>query len=58
MASLFLDIDITRRLTDAIEDTDLVDKTIPGIVSWFELTEVLQHLVDEEIGIGGIPLWG
>lgn len=53
-ASLFLDIDITRRLADAIEDKDLVNKTIPGIVSWVELTEVLQHLVDEEISISDI----
>lgn len=54
MAPLFLDIDVTRRLVDTVERTapDLVAETVPKVVSWFELTDVLQRLVDEEIGIG------
>jgi type III secretory pathway component EscV len=54
MAPLFLDIDVTRRLVDTVEDKELVDKTVPMAVSWFELTDVLRHLVDEEIGIGDL----
>lgn len=54
MAPLFLDIDVTRRLVDTVVDTELVDKTVPRALSWFELTDVLRHLVDEEISIGDI----
>jgi type III secretory pathway component EscV len=54
MASFFLDIDVTWRLVEFFKRTapELVAETIPKAVSWFELTEVLQRLVDEEIGIG------
>jgi TIR domain/FHIPEP family len=51
MAPLFLDIDVTRRLVDSFERTDptLVVQTIPKAVSWFQLTDVLRRLVEEEI---------
>jgi len=54
MAPLFLDIDITWKLVDIVKHTapELVARTVPKTVSWFELTEILQRLVDEEIGIG------
>jgi type III secretory pathway component EscV len=53
MAALFLDIDVTWRLVDDLERTsaELVTRTVPKVVSWFELTDVLRRLVDEEIGI-------
>ncbi len=54
MAPLFLDIDVTRRLVDTVGHMapELVAETVPQAVSWVELTDVLQRLVDEEIGIG------
>jgi type III secretory pathway component EscV len=53
MAAVFLDIDVTRRLVDELEltEADLLAKTVPKAVSWFELTDVLRRLVDEEICI-------
>lgn len=55
-ASVFLDIDVTWRLVDAIERSapELVADTVPKRVSWIELTEVLQFVVSEEIGIGDL----
>lgn len=47
LAPLFLDIDVTRRLVDCLEDA-----TLPEGVSWSELTDVLQRLVEEGIAIG------
>ena len=54
MAPSFLDIDVTRRLVDTFEPAapELVAETVPKAVSWFELTDILQRLVDEEIDIG------
>jgi type III secretion protein V len=54
MASSFLDIDVTHHLVDSLEGMapDRVNEIVPNIMSWFELTDVLQHLVDEEISIG------
>lgn len=54
MASLFLDVDVARRLVDTVARTapELVAEVVPKAVSWFELTDVLRRLVDEEIGIG------
>jgi type III secretory pathway component EscV len=56
MASLFLDVDVTRRLVDCFERTapELVAQTVPKAVSWFELADVLTRLVEEEIGIADI----
>jgi type III secretory pathway component EscV len=56
MASSFLDPDVTRRLVDFVESTapELVAKTIPKVVSWFALTDILRQLVNEAIGIGEI----
>jgi type III secretory pathway component EscV len=56
MASSFLDPDVTRRQVDSVEGTapDLVAKTVPKVVSWFALTDILRRLVDERIGIGEI----
>lgn len=56
MAPLFLDVDVTRRLVDALEPTApaLVAETVPKAVSWIELTQVLQRLVKEEIHIGDL----
>jgi type III secretion protein V len=55
-AALFLDIDVARQLVDDIElaSPDLVARTVPRIVSWWELTDVLRRLVDEEVGIGDL----
>ena len=54
LARLFIDIDLTHWLVSkAAEDAPgLVAATVPKAVSWIELTDVLQRLVDEEIGIG------
>ncbi len=56
MAPEFLDIDVVRRLVDTVEPTapELVAKTVPQAVSWYELTDVLVRLVEEEIGVGDI----
>jgi len=56
MPGSFLDIDGTRRLADFVETSapDLVSRTVPAVVSWFELTDVLRRLVDEEVGIGDL----
>jgi type III secretory pathway component EscV len=56
MASSFLDLDVTRRLVDFVEGTapELVAKTVPKVVSWFALTDILRLLVNEGIGIGEI----
>jgi hypothetical protein len=56
MASSFIDPDVTRRLVDSIEGTapGLVAKTVPKVVSWFALTDILQRLISEGIGIGEI----
>jgi type III secretion protein V len=56
MPGAFLDLDITRRLADFVEGSsaDLVSRTVPAVVSWFELTDVLRRLVDEEIGVGDL----
>jgi type III secretory pathway component EscV len=48
MARLFIDIDIAKHLVDS------AGATLPDSVSWFELTDVLQRLVDEEIGVGNL----
>lgn len=58
MAPLFLDIDLTHDLVDAVKNTapDLVESTVPKVISWFELTDVLQRLVAEQINIGDIEL--
>lgn len=53
MAPDFLDLDVTRRLVDAVEP-ELVAETVPKRVSWVELTQVLQRLVQEEIGVGDL----
>ncbi len=54
MAPLFLDLDVVGRLVDAVESAapELVAETVPKAVSWVELTQVLQHLLEEEVGIG------
>jgi type III secretion protein V len=31
-----------------------VAETVPKSVSWYELTEIFMHLVDEEVGIGDV----
>ena len=56
MASLFLDIDVTRRLVDTVEPTEpkLIAETVPKSVSWYELTEIFMRLVDEEVSIGDV----
>lgn len=53
-ARLFVDIDLTHWLVNkAAEDApELVAATVPRAVSWVELTDVLQRLVDEGIGVG------
>jgi type III secretion protein V len=53
-AAAFIDLDTTWRLVELLEHSapDLVAETVPRIVSWFELTDVLARLVEEEIGIG------
>ena len=53
MAPGFLDVDGARRLVDAVARTapELVAETVPKIVSWIDLTSVLQHLVEEGVGI-------
>lgn len=33
---------------------DLVQRTVPGVVSWIGLTKVLQALLQEDIGIGNL----
>jgi type III secretion protein V len=55
-ASSFLDIDVTRSLLDSLDGTtpERVAEIVPQVVSWFELTDVLQRLVDEEIGVGDV----
>lgn len=52
-ASSFLDIDVTKYLVDSLTDTvpELVAATVPNSISWFELTDVLQRLVEENISI-------
>lgn len=57
MPGLFLDIDTTERLVNALEpaDRELFDQVVPNVVSWFGLTNVLQRLVDEDISIGDLP---
>lgn len=54
LAPLFIDIDLTHWLVSATAraNPELVAATVPKAVSWIELTEVLQRLVEEEIGIG------
>ena len=56
MASLFLDIDVTRRLVDTVEPTEpkLIAETVPKSVSWYELTEIFMRLVDKEVSIGDV----
>ena len=51
MASSFIDIDVARRLVDAVGPAT---ETVPKRVSWFELTDVLRRLVDEDIAIHDI----
>ncbi len=52
-ASLFLDVDVTRKLVDVVARSapELVAEAIPKAVSWFELTEVLILLVEEDVYI-------
>lgn len=54
LVRLFIDIDLTHWLVNTAAEgaPGLVAATVPKAVSWIELTDVLQRLVDEEIGIG------
>lgn len=54
LARLFIDIDLTHWLVNktAEDAPELVAASAPKAVSLIELREVLQRLVDEEIGIG------
>jgi type III secretory pathway component EscV len=56
LARWCVDIDTTRQLVDSVAATspELVERAVPGAVSWFELTDVLRHLVDEGIGVADI----
>lgn len=56
MPGLFLDMDIARRLVEVVElsHPDLVARAVPQSVSWFELTDVLRRLVDEDVSIGDL----
>src|SRR5262249_32575735 len=56
MAAEFLDIDVTHRLVKALEADlpELVAATIPRVVSWFELTDILRRLVDEGVSVGDL----
>ncbi len=53
MAPLFLDMDVTGRLVDALEPRapELVRATLPKVLSLFELTDVLRHVLAEGIGV-------
>lgn len=58
MAAEFLTIDVARGIVDTVELTapELVARTVPQSVSWSELTNILQNLVEEEICIGDLAL--
>jgi type III secretory pathway component EscV len=53
-AAEFLHIDVAQWLVEVVEQTnpELVARTVPQTVSWYDLTEVLQRLVEEDIGVG------
>jgi len=52
-ASLFLDIDGTRNLALAA-DPAAAERLIPSIMTWPQLTNILQSLVEEGFNIGAI----
>jgi type III secretion protein V len=56
MAASFLDIDATRSLVDSLDRPahDRAAEIVPKVMSWFELTNVLQRLVDEEINVSDV----
>ncbi|MEM9088931.1 MAG: FHIPEP family type III secretion protein [Cyanobacteria bacterium P01_F01_bin.53] len=56
MATSFLDIDVTQRLVDTVTVTlsKLVADIVPTHLSWIELTEIFQRLVEESISIGEV----
>jgi len=51
---VFIDLDTTRQLVEDVKYVApaLVAQTVPAIISWFELTDVLRRLVAEEVNIG------
>ena len=57
-AAEFLTIDVARRLVDAVDPTspELVARTVPKAVSWFELSDILRRLIEEDIGVSDMAL--
>jgi type III secretory pathway component EscV len=56
MAAQFLTIDVVRGVVGNIEliDPDLVARVVPQFLSWTQLTQVLQCLIEEGICIGAM----
>lgn len=55
MPHLFLGLDQVQRQVSTLP-TDLVQRTVPAVVSWIGLTRILQELLQEDIGIGNLQV--
>lgn len=56
MADTFVDIETAWIHTDMLARTEpeLVERVVPRVVSWFELTDVLRRLLAERVGVGDL----